>query len=354
MDLSPLLSTILNVIRVPLGYFFPFFAVWMLIRRLEKGLAEHIASWYFYVACASIVIETIMTTLPIVGAIPVYIAAIGEIIACVCMFLLYFFILRVKCYLQNTEMYSQIKNHLGFIIPFLVLLVAWFASPPFDWLKSIPLPLPVICIGLAIIISGLIFVMLSYFELAWFFKRFKCSLWILPVIGGMVGAGILFLDFCLFFQLKSGIPIEEVMYTPSFFRARIVVSIIQGTLGTLPSIYLAIKLLTPFGVRIKEESVYGTALNHIIKNASEILGSSAEIIFTDTVKGFNRRFGKAVKIEKEERGVILSNMEPEQWPHFLEFLLTVFYECVGPITFKFCEGAIGIESIVAKVSGTKP
>jgi hypothetical protein len=108
--------------------------------------------------------------------------------------------------------------------------------------------------------------------------------------------------------------------------------------------------MSPLGVKSKEESVYGNAVNEIMKSANELLGSSAAVIFTSTVKGFNRRFGKAAKIKKEKEGLVLSGMEPKEWPHFLEFLLTTFYECIGPITFKFCEGVIGIEPIVAKVS----
>jgi hypothetical protein len=87
-----------------------------------------------------------------------------------------------------------------------------------------------------------------------------------------------------------------------------------------------------------------------MKGANELLRSSAAVIFTSTVKGFNKRFGKVAKIKRENSKLILSRMEPKEWPHFLEFLLTTFHECIGPITFKFCEGVIGIEPIIAKVA----
>jgi hypothetical protein len=151
-------------------------------------------------------------------------------------------------------------------------------------------------------------------------------------------------------QLKSGILAYEEILTSIWIRWIIVVAIVHGSLGTLPSIHLAIKLMSPLGVKSKEESLYGNAVNEIMKSANELLGSSAAVIFTSTVKGFNSRFGKAAEIKKENSELILSRMEPKEWRHFLEFLLTTFYECVGPITFKFCEGVMGIEPIVAKVA----
>jgi hypothetical protein len=152
-------------------------------------------------------------------------------------------------------------------------------------------------------------------------------------------------------QLKTGALVSVESATSIWFDLVLVVSIVQGSLGTLPSIYLAIKLLSPFGVKSKEESLYGNALNGIMESANELLGVAAATIFTSTVEGFNRRFRKTVKIKKERKELVLSGTEPSEWPHFLEFLLSTFYECVGPITFKFCEGVMGIEPVVAKVAG---
>ena len=70
MALSPLLLAIINIFSVPLGYFFPFLAVWMLIRRLEKGVAEHIASWWFYAATISIMAAAAFIYLGATPAIP--------------------------------------------------------------------------------------------------------------------------------------------------------------------------------------------------------------------------------------------------------------------------------------------
>jgi hypothetical protein len=243
-------------------------------------------------------------------------------------------------------MFPQIKNHLGVILPFSVILIA--LAYPFDKAPAI------FYVTWAISMPPLLFIMFSYLELGWFFKRFKCSLWPLAVVGAIVGMGIPLIDlFMLVFPLQLGLITYEkiaTMTTSILAYLILVVSIVQGTLGTLPSIHLAVKLLTPFGVKSKEESLYGNAVNEIMKSANELLGSSATVIFTSTVKGFNSRFGKAAEIKKENSELILSRMEPEEWPHFLEFLLSTFYECVGPITFKFCEGVIGIEPIVAKVA----
>jgi hypothetical protein len=327
---------------MPLAYFFPFFAVWMLIRRLEKGLSEHIASWWFYGAIISILTAATLMSLAMASAIPYAYGFIGDSFAIACMYLVYFFIIRVRCYFLDTEMYSQIKNHLGVVLPLSVIFIA--LAYPFDKAPAI------FYINWAICMPTLLFVMFSYLELAWFFKRFRCFLWPLVVIGAIVGMGVPLLNLFWVIQLKSGILAYEEILTSIWIRWIIVVAIVHGSLGTLPSIHLAIKLMSPLGVKSKEESLYGNAVNEIMKSANELLGSSAAVIFTSTVKGFNSRFGKAAEIKKENSELILSRMEPKEWRHFLEFLLTTFYECVGPITFKFCEGVMGIEPIVAKVA----
>jgi hypothetical protein len=68
--------------------------------------------------------------------------------------------------------------------------------------------------------------------------------------------GIPPLDLFMIAQLKSGILAYDEITNSIWVDWVIVVSIMQGILGTLPSIRLSIKLLTLFGVRSKEESVY--------------------------------------------------------------------------------------------------
>jgi hypothetical protein len=337
-----LFLAVLNVIIPPLCYFLPFIAGWMLIRRLEKRLAEHIASWWFYGATISLIVVVTLESLAIPSVIPHIFGWLGNILTVVLIYLVYFFIIKVRSYLLNTDMYSQIKNHLGIILPFSVILIG--LAYPFDKAPAI------FYVAWGICIPNLFFVMFSYLELAWFFKRFKCSLWPLLVIEAIVGMGMPLQDLFWLTQLKTGILTHEEILTSTWPYWILVVSVIQGVLGTLPSIHLAIKLMSPLGVKSKEESLYGNAVNEIMKSANELLGSSAATIFTSTVEGFNRRFGKALKIKKEEEELVLSKMEPKEWPHFLEFLLSTFNECVGPITFKFAEGVMGVEPIVAKVA----
>jgi PAS domain S-box-containing protein len=83
-----------------------------------------------------------------------------------------------------------------------------------------------------------------------------------------------------------------------------------------------------------------------LSNATIIVGDSSLEILKGTVEGYNRRFSKSIGIEE---GIALTNMLEEEWPSFLEFLLSRFYECIGPPTFECCEGIKCIENVVEKV-----
>jgi hypothetical protein len=182
--MSPLFLSILNVIRILLGYFLPFFAVWMLIRRLEKGVAEHIGSWWFYGATISLLAKVTLESLGLTTTIlPLAsLGWIGDNLTIACMYLVYIFIIKVKCYLLDTKMYSEIKNHLGVVLPFSVILIG--LAYPCD---KAPI---LFYITWATAMPTYLFIMFSYLELAWFFKRFKCNLWPLLVVGAIVGMGV--------------------------------------------------------------------------------------------------------------------------------------------------------------------
>jgi PAS domain S-box-containing protein len=83
-----------------------------------------------------------------------------------------------------------------------------------------------------------------------------------------------------------------------------------------------------------------------INNATIIVGDSSLEILKGVVEGYNRRFNKKIRIKE---GIALTNMPKKEWPAFLKFLLSRFYECIGPTTFECCEGIESIRNIVEKV-----
>jgi PAS domain S-box-containing protein len=91
---------------------------------------------------------------------------------------------------------------------------------------------------------------------------------------------------------------------------------------------------------------YELATLMFMSNATLIAGDSSLEILRGTVEGYNRRFNKNIGIKE---GIVLTNMPREEWPSFLEFLLSIFYDCIGPTTFECSEGIKSIEDIVEKV-----
>ena len=85
-------------------------------------------------------------------------------------------------------------------------------------------------------------------------------------------------------------------------------------------------------IELKEKYVSTTFL--FMAEAYNILGGPAQTIFESTVKGYNERFNKDIRIDDT---IHLSDLTGEEWPKFIEFLLNISYQCVGPVTFECCK-----------------
>ena len=97
--------------------------------------------------------------------------------------------------------------------------------------------------------------------------------------------------------------------------------------------------------QIKEDEVerYAFALFQFLTNISDMIGGTSITIFKSAIDGYNSRFGKNIKIEDT---IHLSNIEEKEWPKFMEFVLGVFYMCIGPVTWEKAKGIEGLEEIV--------
>jgi len=61
---------------------------------------------------------------------------------------------------------------------------------------------------------------------------------------------------------------------------------------------------------------------------SEVIGGTSVTIFRSAIDGYNKRFNKEVQVKDT---IKLSNIPEEER---LEFVLGVFYVCIGPITWE--------------------
>jgi PAS domain S-box-containing protein len=91
---------------------------------------------------------------------------------------------------------------------------------------------------------------------------------------------------------------------------------------------------------------YGLATMMLMSNATLVVGDSALEILKGVVEGYNKRFSKKIRVEE---GIALKNVPEKDWPAFIEFLLSTFYECIGPTTFECTEGIESIKNIVERV-----
>jgi hypothetical protein len=88
---------------------------------------------------------------------------------------------------------------------------------------------------------------------------------------------------------------------------------------------------------------YELATLLFMTNAAMLAGDSSLEILKSTVDGYNKRFDKNVKIRDR---ITIVNMAETDWPHFIEFLIETFYQCIGPTTFECVEGIRTMEEIV--------
>ena len=71
---------------------------------------------------------------------------------------------------------------------------------------------------------------------------------------------------------------------------------------------------------------YAFSLFQFLTKISEVIGGTSVTIFRSAIDGYNKRFNKEVQVKDT---IKLSNIPEEER---LEFVLGVFYVCIGPIT----------------------
>jgi hypothetical protein len=191
-------------------------------------------------------------------------------------------------------------------------------------------------IGVAV---QMIFLSLVYFELASFFNRFKLKSWYLAIIGGI----ILYLRIIYAFPYGETLLLEyELGFVASkevqrvAFLTTFSFPLIAAVFAILPGIFLYKQLKMPMPkikeVELEEKYIGGVYL--FMTEVYNMLGGSGQTIFESAVKGYNERSNKNLKIDNK---IHLSGLTDEEWPKFIEFLLHIFYQCIGPVTFECCK-----------------
>ncbi len=65
-----------------------------------------------------------------------------------------------------------------------------------------------------------------------------------------------------------------------------------------------------------------------------MIGGTSITIFRSAIAGYNNRFKRDIKVEDT---ISLSNIEEKEWPELMSFVLLVFYQCIGPVTWERAE-----------------
>jgi hypothetical protein len=126
------------------------------------------------------------------------------------------------------------------------------------------------------------------------------------------------------------------------------IEMLPGLIGSFIAIanmsVLHLKLKEPMP-EIKKEKMeipYALSLFQFVTNISEVIGASTLAIFRSSIEGYNERFNRNIKIDDTIR---LSNINDGEWPKLLDFVLNIYYMCIGPVTWEEARQIEGLDKI---------
>jgi hypothetical protein len=132
------------------------------------------------------------------------------------------------------------------------------------------------------------------------------------------------------------------------------VEMLPGLIGSIIAIanmlvlYVQMRKPLPKIGKEEEKMPYAFSLFQFLTKISEVIGGTSITIFRSAIDGYNKRFDKEVQVEDT---IKLSNIPEEEWPEFIEFVLGIFYMCIGPITWEEAKQIEGLEEIVRRAKG---
>jgi hypothetical protein len=243
-------------------------------------------------------------------------AAIPIIIGSAC---IYYFVVTIDKTLYPEATFNSENISMAIIAAISILYPAniavgessiWFADL-FSWY------IPVILIAL------------SYARISFILRRMRINLWYLAYVGAVVMISALF--FCSVFSEPRFGWLEDALYNGdiSLFFGAIIASI--------PSFELLKRMGEPLPT---PESPGPQVIGDVARRASEIIGGACYPIINGAVEGYNTRFGKHVTLGSD---LSIEGLEENEQEQFLEHVVEVFYQCIGPLTFDILKGVDGAE-----------
>jgi hypothetical protein len=143
--------------------------------------------------------------------------------------------------------------------------------------------------------------------------------------------------------LNTPLSDEVFPYNGELIKAILAFVIFVGLIaGMANMIVFYLKTRKPVEIKKEQEGFYPFALFQFITKVSEIIRSSSLTIFRSTVEGYNERFGRNIKINDT---VSLSDVRDDEWQDLLAFLLDIYAQCIGPVTWEVAEEIEGLREI---------
>lgn len=113
--------------------------------------------------------------------------------------------------------------------------------------------------------------------------------------------------------------------------------------GMANMIVFYLRIRKPVKIKEEQEGFYPLALFQFVTKISEVIGSSSLTIFRSAIEGYNERFGRNISTSDT---IGLSDVRDDEWQDLLAFILDVYYQCIGPVTWEVANDVEGLRDVV--------
>jgi hypothetical protein len=118
--------------------------------------------------------------------------------------------------------------------------------------------------------------------------------------------------------------------------------LIGFTAGMANMVLFYLKTRKPVEIKKEREGFYPFALFQFVTKISEVIGAPSLTIFRSAIEGYNQRFGRDIRINDT---ISLSDVRDYEWQDLLTFILDVYYNCIGPVTWEVAKEVEGLKGI---------
>ncbi len=317
-----------SLIRIPIAYFLPYFSAYILMRRIESRVKEHISVYYFYIALLLILIYAFTLAFT---AIPL-ILVMGNVFCFVGILMLNIFVLRSRKYISQSE--NRIRlDLLETYGPLLFLCIGGIIFCQAE--KRIYIGI----IGW-MTIFGIVLMANSYIELYRMFKKFYIRSNILFIIGAIVAMGhIIGLQWGmnLIYEIDLSTVTESLIEE---FKIKTIPShllpLIGGAIATIPSIILYQKFRAKMEISVKIDSENFNELSAFLDSMHELVGRAIIGILMVGIENYNDKYDGKVKVKSIDLNFKLDNLNKADKEKFTTFIVGWFSKALGPVVVRVC------------------